>query len=178
MTTTKTKEEKTYKSPLLDELLSKITPQEQNRVNERMKLAARIGTLMDAKGWTRAEFARKADVQPNVITKWLSGTHNFTHETLTDIAFLFNIDIRQLFDESESKCVFAMKDVLTNTGFVILNQHSDYPDIHVHAKHAFKMVTGNTLLVFSNKYGNKSIKSKAGEKPQILWQLKKKETSN
>ena len=41
----------------------------------------------------RKELAIKMRKQPSVITKWLSGTHNFTIETLVDLEQILNIKI-------------------------------------------------------------------------------------
>ena len=41
----------------------------------------------------RKELAIKMKKQPSVITKWLSGTHNFTIETLIDLEQILNIKL-------------------------------------------------------------------------------------
>ncbi|MCD8539363.1 MAG: helix-turn-helix domain-containing protein [Leadbetterella sp.] len=77
-------------------LLDEITPLEMAIVEERMVLAARIADIMDRRGWNRVQFAGHMGKKPSVITKWLSGTHNFTHDTLVEIAFMLNISLPEL----------------------------------------------------------------------------------
>src|SRR5581483_11070124 len=94
---TMNKKARKHRSSVLSEIINEITPQERAQTEFRMTLAARLDDLIKANGWTKSEFASKLGKQPSEITKWLSGTHNFTTDTLLDIALLFNIHIAELF---------------------------------------------------------------------------------
>jgi len=74
-----------YTSDILDELLSEITPEEQRRTDKRMLLALKIEKAMKAKNWKKGDLAREMNKKPSVITKWLSGTHNFESNTLFEL---------------------------------------------------------------------------------------------
>lgn len=50
-----------------------------------MRIAIKIDNALKAKGISRQEFAQRLGKQRSVVTKWLSGTHNFTAETLVEI---------------------------------------------------------------------------------------------
>ncbi|MCC6413623.1 MAG: helix-turn-helix transcriptional regulator [Saprospiraceae bacterium] len=76
---------RTYNSPILDAFLALGTPEEQARVDTRMMLAAKIFDAMEAKGLSQKQFAEKIGKRPSMIRHWLSGGHNFTVDTLTDI---------------------------------------------------------------------------------------------
>lgn len=84
---------KNYNSPLIDELLKEITPAEQEKTNKRMLLAAHIADALSAKGWKKKDFAEAMSKTPSEITKWLSGTHNFTLDTLFEIEKILNINL-------------------------------------------------------------------------------------
>lgn len=73
------------KTTLLNELLESITPKEQEKIDKKMILATKIANAIKAKGLKKSEFAEILDKQPSEISKWLSGTHNFTIDTLMDI---------------------------------------------------------------------------------------------
>ena len=76
-----------YESDFLSELLSEISPKEQEKTNKRMMLAAMIDTARIKKGLSKKELADHMGKRPSEITKWLSGTHNFTIETLFDLEY-------------------------------------------------------------------------------------------
>ncbi len=79
------KQNETYNSDILDELLDEISPSELKKTEKRMLLAKRIAEGMQAKNWRKTDLAKAMKKQPSVITKWLSGTHNFSIDTLFDL---------------------------------------------------------------------------------------------
>ena len=50
-----------------------------------MLIAARIDDALKAKNWTQKQLAEAMNKRPSEVTKWLSGTHNFTLETIAFI---------------------------------------------------------------------------------------------
>lgn len=70
---------------LLSDLLVKITPEEQAKTDKKMILATKIANAIKAKGLKKSEFAERMGKVPSEVSKWLSGTHNFTIDTLMDI---------------------------------------------------------------------------------------------
>ena len=52
----------------------------------RMRLAITIADAIAQSGFTQKEFAERMNKKPSEISKWLSGTHNFTIDTLYDIS--------------------------------------------------------------------------------------------
>ena len=53
-----------------------------NMVRKSIRLAQAIEDTIRSKGITRSQFAAMMGVQPSIVTKWLSGSHNFTIDTL------------------------------------------------------------------------------------------------
>lgn len=82
-----------YNSELFDDLLNEIDLKEAARIEKRMLLAQKISEALESKHLLKGEFAKIMGVQPSVITKWLSGTHNFTSDTLSDIEEVLDIDL-------------------------------------------------------------------------------------
>lgn len=93
-----------HSSKILGALLEEITPQEQVRTEKKMLLAAKIDDARKAKGWSQSEFAEQMEKQPSEISKWLSGTHNFTSETLWDIEDKLGVELISV-KEKESKII-------------------------------------------------------------------------
>lgn len=83
-----------YSSNLIDDLLSNITPEEQEQIDYKMKLAAKIHAGLKSKGWKSLDLAKALNLKsPSLVSKWLSGTHNFTVDTLVDIQRVLNIQL-------------------------------------------------------------------------------------
>lgn len=86
-------ETKNYNSPLVEDILNDISQEEYEKVEKKMLLAAKIGDAIKAKGWKKSDFANRMQKNPSEISKWLSGTHNFTSNTLIDIENMLDIEL-------------------------------------------------------------------------------------
>lgn len=64
------------------------------KVEVRMRTAVCIAEAMASVGVTNSDLARMMGKSPSEITKWLSGTHNFTIDTLTEISNALNVEIQ------------------------------------------------------------------------------------
>ncbi|HEX9513995.1 MAG TPA: helix-turn-helix transcriptional regulator [Puia sp.] len=91
------KKPRKYSSPLIHKILGEITPVQKGQTQTKMTLAANLDDLITARGWGKSEFADKVNKNPSEITKWLSGTHNFTIDTLAEIAVALNMPVVELF---------------------------------------------------------------------------------
>jgi len=95
-----------YNSSIIDEIFESISPKEEKRIKSKMILAAKIEDAMKSKGWNRTKLL-KATGQKNasVATKWFSGTHNFTHDTLFNIQEALGIDLLNTNETTEEVVV-------------------------------------------------------------------------
>ena len=82
-----------YTSDILDLIQNETTKDEAEKIRNKMLLAAKIEDALISSDMNKSKLAEKLNKQPSVITKWLSGTHNFTTETLWDIENILNIDL-------------------------------------------------------------------------------------
>jgi ribosome-binding protein aMBF1 (putative translation factor) len=76
------KKARTYNSPIVEIILSNISKEELDITEGKMKLAIKIAEAIKASGLNKSQFAKKINKNNSEISKWLSGTHNFTTETL------------------------------------------------------------------------------------------------
>lgn len=77
----------------LEEILEEISPVEMKKTEQRMLNAEKIRKAMDAKGWNNTRLLEALNMKsPSIITKWLSGTHNFTQDTLVEIGEVLGIN--------------------------------------------------------------------------------------
>jgi len=100
-----------YHSEVLDEVFAEITPEEQRKADYRMQLAAKIFDAMKSKNISKLELARKMGKQASVITKWLSGTHNFTADTLFEIGGILGIQLLNIVRDSGDNQYIAVKKI-------------------------------------------------------------------
>lgn len=109
----------THHSDILDDFLSLGTPEELERTENRMLVASKIFDTMQQKKISKKQLAEKTGQSPSVITKWLSGGHNFTLDTLTDIqralgVRLLNLE-EKLAQQVEMKPIHLSRAVLSDT---------------------------------------------------------------
>jgi transcriptional regulator with XRE-family HTH domain len=94
-----------HSSAFVNQLLAETSDVEKAQINNRMSLAARLDDLISAKRWSKSEFAAKVGKSPSEITKWLSGTQNFTIDTLTEISLAFNLSVGELFADPRPQII-------------------------------------------------------------------------
>jgi transcriptional regulator with XRE-family HTH domain len=105
-----------YHSEVLDEVFAEITPEEQRKADYRMQLAAKIFDAMKSKNISKLELARKMGKQASVITKWLSGTHNFTADTLFEIGGILGIQLLNIAREDKNPVVSHYHLMVSDSG--------------------------------------------------------------
>jgi transcriptional regulator with XRE-family HTH domain len=82
-----------YNSPLMEEIYQNIPQTTFDFVASRMALASRINEAIKMRGWSQKQFAEAMNKKPSEISKWLSGTHNFTTDTLWHIEQVLGIHL-------------------------------------------------------------------------------------
>lgn len=93
-------------NPLIKKILSEASPVKRMQNKNRVALACRIDDLIKLKGYSYSGFANKMNRQPSVITKWLSGTHNFTIDTLDEIAYHLGVETAYLMQPQQVQIVY------------------------------------------------------------------------
>lgn len=78
---------------LLDQLISKIPADVKKFVQKQGQIAAQFASILEKKGMTQKEFARKAGMKESRVSKILSGNANMTLKTITSIEAILNEDI-------------------------------------------------------------------------------------
>lgn len=110
---------KKHISPILQEILDSIPEGDFFKTHNRMLVALKINDLIEEYGKGKSGFAKKLGKNNSEITKWISGTHNFTLDLLTDIAFAFNKTVSWFLEtESVESIVGKFLTWLAKSGFV------------------------------------------------------------
>jgi len=113
-----------YHSKVLEDLMQEISPEELEKTEKRMLLATCIDEAVKAKGWKRKDFAEALGKTPSEITKWLSGTHNFTSDTLFDIEQVLGIKLLYLDNKPKELIKTYFKNV-TSGHYQIIQANLD-----------------------------------------------------
>ncbi len=71
-----------YKSPVVSNFIARRSSNDFDKTKRNMLISVLIDEALKAKGWNKKQLAEAMHKNPSEVTKWLSGTHNFTLETL------------------------------------------------------------------------------------------------
>jgi transcriptional regulator with XRE-family HTH domain len=82
-----------YYSPIIQRLKKEIPREISEQNDRRMGLAVKIADTLRARGLTNQEFAFMMGKKPSEVSRWLSGTHNFTTETLWQMERVLNVQL-------------------------------------------------------------------------------------
>ena len=91
------------KNSVITEVLKDMDPATKQRVDNRMYLAVKIQDILTAKGMKKKELAALLNKNASEISKWLSGDHNFTIDTLSEIGAALGVNLLQ--NESLKKAI-------------------------------------------------------------------------
>lgn len=80
-------------NPLFRECLSQVSDKTRAEINLSFEIADRIDTVLKHKGMSQKDLASKMGKRESEISKWLTGRHNFTTNTLADISLALNEQI-------------------------------------------------------------------------------------
>ena len=112
---------KKQQNALMKNLISKksyrASPIQLKLFKTRMNnaLARKLQDYIEFNKLTKLSFAKIMRKDPAIISRWLSGDHNFTIETLCEISFKTRIPITELLD-----CHYLFKGYWTNPEFTAL----------------------------------------------------------
>jgi len=104
----KGKPARNHKSDVLNKFFSVTDKKEDIKTEKNMLLAVRIDNAIKRMSYNKGEFASVMKVQPSVITKWLSGTHNFTIDTLFEIESALDITLIQTEEKASLQTITTM----------------------------------------------------------------------
>lgn len=110
------------------------------KVAVKMRIAAKIADAMNSQGISKNELANRMRKSPSEITRWLSGTHNFTVDSLQEISLALGVEITTEKQQSatyqieESAYKMEMIDKsLNNKATFVLPKHKVRPQIFIYS---------------------------------------------
>lgn len=105
-----------YSSPIIRRLKGQITPKITEENERRMGLAVKIAETLRARGLTNQEFAYLMGKKASEVSRWLSGTHNFTTETLWQMERVLRVQLltSSPMEENDAKEQEELKNFIAN----------------------------------------------------------------
>jgi ribosome-binding protein aMBF1 (putative translation factor) len=105
-----------YDSPILRRVQERIPVEVSEQNDRRMGLAVKIADTLRSRGITNQEFAFMMGKKASEVTRWLSGTHNFTTETLWQMERVLKIQllVSSPAEESGIREEEELKDFIAN----------------------------------------------------------------
>jgi transcriptional regulator with XRE-family HTH domain len=105
-----------YSSPIIRRLKAEITPRISEENERRMGLAVKIAETLHARGLTNQEFAYLMGKKASEVSRWLSGTHNFTTETLWQMERVLHVQLltSSPLEENDAKEQEELKNFIAN----------------------------------------------------------------
>ena len=77
-------------TPLFRECLAQVSDKTRAEINLSFEIADRIAAVLKHKGMSQKDLASKMGKRESEISRWLTGRHNFTTNTLADISLALN----------------------------------------------------------------------------------------
>jgi transcriptional regulator with XRE-family HTH domain len=78
---------------IMDEIRSTISPEMKMQMEMSVAIANRIYEILEARGMTQKDLARKLGKSETEVSRWLSGTHNLTMATICKISAALDADV-------------------------------------------------------------------------------------
>lgn len=77
----------------MDEIRQSTPPEVRKQVDLSVSIANRVYELLEQRGMSQRDFARKLGKTETEVSRWLSGTHNLTIATIAKMAVVLDDDI-------------------------------------------------------------------------------------
>ena len=101
---------------LSKDIMVSTEPINVRRIETRVLVAKMLHDYLSIRGITQQELASKMGKLPSEVSKWLSGNHNFTIDTLSDIGYYLDTDFLVRRNEMASfKCIGVVQIYSSNT---------------------------------------------------------------
>ena len=83
----------TTAAKLLDEIVAETPPELKKQLDMSFAIADKLDAALKERGLTQKEFAHMIGHTQAEVSRWLSGTHNFTLATLAKISVALDVNL-------------------------------------------------------------------------------------
>ena len=83
---------------IMDDIRSSISPEMKLQTEMSVAIANRIYEILEAKGMSQKDLAKKLGKTETEVSRWLSGTHNLTLATICKISAALEAEVVKVTD--------------------------------------------------------------------------------
>ena len=111
-------------SKILDRIKNRIPSYKKRMIGISIDIGAQIHEYMKVEGINQRELADKLEKKESEISKWLSGSHNFTIETIAKIEYVFGkkIVLVPMFATQDLGYSYEMKVTVNSIGAEMIDK--------------------------------------------------------
>ena len=99
---------------IMDEIRSTISPEMKLQMEMSVSIANRIYEILEAKGMTQKDLAKRLGKTETEVSRWLSGTHNLTLSTICKISAALGDPILQVVHQVESSPAYEFEPMMAS----------------------------------------------------------------
>jgi transcriptional regulator with XRE-family HTH domain len=78
---------------VVSRIRSRIKPENKAYIKKNLAISEQIICILKHKGWSQKDFAEQLGKETSEVSKWLSGLHNITLQSITKMESVFGEDI-------------------------------------------------------------------------------------
>lgn len=116
------------KNELLQKLRSQVSQEVKDEIDFSFSVVDRIEYLLNKKGFSRKDLAKALNKSESEISKWMTGTHNFTFKTIKKIERALGAEIINVLSSDKTYNELFFKNELISI------QTQRKPTVIVHEK--------------------------------------------
>ena len=93
-----------FTDPVFKDALDSVPTAVRREVSLSFDITNRIDQILKQKNWSQADLAKATGKKAPVVTRWMSGSHNFTIRTISEIESALSEEILHVKKKHQRDC--------------------------------------------------------------------------
>ena len=120
---------------VVERIKNRIRPEQRIFIKKNLNISHQVTTYLEQHGWTQKEFAKRLGKEPSEVSKWLSGLHNITLQSISKMEAVLGDDVILTPLEACDKYKKIQYEYIVLKVYAHPNEDSTESDIH-YSEHA------------------------------------------
>jgi transcriptional regulator with XRE-family HTH domain len=135
---------------MLEQIRERTTPEQAQFVNDNMAIVDYIYDLLADKNMNSSDLAKALGKAPAEISKWLSGTHNMTLQSLTKISVALGETI--IMTPAQAKAKYEKIKYVPLAVPAMVNNQNGFMNAHYEHEEMFDESCGSSFKIYATQY--------------------------